>query len=126
MFNETDVIFSYTRTQAIEDGVLVDVTEPAQEAGVTVPVAVTAAVWNELVVPDPRARALGQSEAGRLWDLLWMFSQAALRRGNTSLLHFKVNFILNDRERRLVTLKAVIGPDETGRGVITIMRPEED
>jgi type I site-specific restriction-modification system R (restriction) subunit len=32
-----DVIYSYTRKQAIEDGVLVDITEMAKEAGSSIP-----------------------------------------------------------------------------------------
>jgi type I site-specific restriction endonuclease len=32
-----DVIYSYTRKQAIEDGVLVDITEMAKEAGIKYP-----------------------------------------------------------------------------------------
>ena len=64
------VIFAYTRKQAIADGVLVDVTETAKEAGFQVPVAVTHAVWAEYVaVPEG---VEGQDEAGRLWDVLWM------------------------------------------------------
>lgn len=39
------VIHSYSRAQAIEDGVLVDVSSMAKEAGFIWPVAVTAAVW---------------------------------------------------------------------------------
>ena len=47
------VIFSYTRAQAIADGVLIDATELAKEAGFRIPVAVTAGVWAECVaVPD--------------------------------------------------------------------------
>src|SRR4051812_27741843 len=38
-----EVIFAYTRKQAIEDGVLVDVTETAKEAGFKIPVALTRA-----------------------------------------------------------------------------------
>src|SRR5512135_2686634 len=66
---ERDVlIFSYTRAQAITDGVLVDVSELAKEAGFRFPVAVTAGVWAECVaVPDG---VTGQDETGRLWDVL--------------------------------------------------------
>ena len=65
------VIFSYSRAQAIADGVLVDVTEMATEAGISVPTAVTAAVWERFVkVPDG---VDGQDERGRLWDVLSMF-----------------------------------------------------
>lgn len=126
MFDNFDLIHAYTRAQAIEDGNLIDVTEPAKEAGFTFPVAVTARVWHELVVPEPRARKLGQSEGGRLWDLLWVFSRVALRHGNTDVLHFNVLFVLKARQRRLIRLKAVIGPGDSGEGVITIMLPDED
>ena len=40
-----DVIFSYTRKQAIEDGVLVDITEMAKEAGIKYPVAITSTAF---------------------------------------------------------------------------------
>ena len=43
------LIFSYTRAQAIADGVLVDVSELAKQAGFRFPVAVTAGVWAECV-----------------------------------------------------------------------------
>ena len=63
-----EVIFSYTRAQAIADGVLMDVSELAQESGFRFPVAVTAGVWAECVaVPDG---VEGQDETGRLWDVL--------------------------------------------------------
>ena len=39
-----EVIFSYTRAQAIEGGVLIDVTPTALEAGFRFPVAATAAL----------------------------------------------------------------------------------
>src|ERR1019366_7436165 len=40
-----DVIYSYTRKQAIEDGVLVDITEMAKEAGIKYPVAITSTAF---------------------------------------------------------------------------------
>ena len=40
------VISVYTRAQAIEDGILVDVSETAREAGFRIPVAVTRSVWD--------------------------------------------------------------------------------
>ena len=46
------IIARYTRAQAIEDGVLIDVSKMAKEAGFVIPVAVTDAVWNEYIVPS--------------------------------------------------------------------------
>src|SRR3954451_8782369 len=65
-----DIISSYTRAQAIADGVLVDVTEAAKEAGFRIPVALTAAAWAEYVAVPAGVEC--QDEAGRLWDIVWM------------------------------------------------------
>ena len=65
------VIYSYTRAQAVADGVQVEVTKTAQEAGIKFPLFLTRAVFDKYVaVPDGRAQAPGQDEAGRLWDVM--------------------------------------------------------
>jgi hypothetical protein len=43
MFEEADLIHAYTRAEAIADGVLVDVSAVAREAGIRWPVALAAA-----------------------------------------------------------------------------------
>ena len=126
MFEDADVIFSYTRAQAIADGVLVDVTEMARECGFRYPVALTARVWAEVVVPPEKARVAGQSEAGRLWDVLWMLFVAIKRSpsGQDTLLY---DLIVADGERqRTVKLKSICGPGDDGKPVLTIMMPGED
>ena len=40
-----ELISTYTRAQAIDDGVLIDVSDVAREAGLKYPTAVTQAVW---------------------------------------------------------------------------------
>ena len=65
------VIFAYTRAQAIEDGVLVDVSDTAREAGFKIPVALSRSVWDRLVALPEGYRGF-QDERGRLWDVLWM------------------------------------------------------
>ena len=72
------VIFAYTRAQAIEDGILVDVSQTARQAGFKIPVAVTRTVWSRLVAL-PEGYLGYQDERGRLWDLLWMAHHYALR-----------------------------------------------
>ena len=72
------VISVYTRAQAIEDGILVDVSETAREAGFGIPVAVTRTVWDRLVALPEGYRGF-QDERGRLWDVLWMARHYALR-----------------------------------------------
>jgi len=122
-----EVIYAYTRAQAIEDGVLIDVSSVAKEAGIKFPVAMTSTVWGEYVeVPEG---VIAQDEQGRLWDILWMFRCAAARFNGDTLL-FKLYVRNHNRERLnsrdLVTLKAVCGPGDTPEAVITIMFPDED
>lgn len=126
MFTESDVIFSYTRKQAIEDGVLVDVSETAMELGFRYPVAVTAQVWAGVVVPDEKAKSLGQSEAGRLWDVLWMLHVAIKgSTGSPDTLLYRL-IVSDGRKQREVKLKSTCGPGDEGEPVITIMGEHED
>lgn len=122
-----EVISAYSRRQAIDDGVLVDVTETAKEAGFKVPVAVTHAVWADYVaVPEG---VLCQDEKGRLWDILRM-CRYGINRGNRSeaeiLFHLHVRNDNREGDPPLVRLKAVCGPDDDGSPCITIMLPDED
>ena len=119
-----DVISSYSRAEAIEDGYLVDVSNVAKEAGIKFPVAVTRALWDGYIIPDPRAERLGQSETGRLWDTLWML-RCNLKRGGKTI-QYQLYYIMKERQKRLITLKTVCGPGDDAEPVITIMLPEED
>ena len=107
-WDDAEVISSYSRAQAIEDGVLVDVSSVAKEAGIKFPVAMTATVWGKYVgVPE----GVGwQDESGRLWDIVWMFRCAAAKFDGDTLL-FKLYVRNHNRERLdrrdLVTLKAI-------------------
>lgn len=122
-----DVIYAYTRAQALDDGVLIDVTETAKEAGIRHHTAVTAAVWHEYVrVPNG---VTGQDERGRLWDILWMFWIAVRRLPKdqgSDLLLYQLLVRNDETEPKEVTLKAVCGPGDKLEPVITIMLPDED
>ncbi len=122
--DDFEAIYTYTRDQAIEDGVLIDVSDMAKEAGFKWPVAVTVNVWVYYIVPDEKSRSYGQSEEGRLWDLLTMLRLSSQNGGE--IITLKVYFLMEGNKRRLVTLKAVAGPGDHGEPVITIMLPGED
>ncbi len=122
-----EVISSYSRAQAIEDGVLVDVTTTAKEAGIKVPVALTRAVWEKYVEVPNGVQC--QDVQGRLWDVLVMFRHGASGE-RSDYLYFSMYVRQHNRERLtrrdMVQLKAIIGPGDTSEPVITIMLPEED
>ena len=125
-FEDVPVIFQYSRAQAIEDGVLIDLTEWAKELGFKAPVACTAAVWNGYVVPIESTRALGQSERGRAHDVLWMLFNAIRKGGSGNSLLFQVMFLQTPHRHVIVKLKSVCGPGDHGEPVLTIMLPGED
>ena len=117
-------IYSYTRAQALEDGVLVDVSEMAREAGWACPVAVTAAVWALIEDIPPSKRY--QDVQGRLWDVLWMgrFKAYLIRRSGVTQYYYRL--ILYSGRRKYQVLKVVCGPGDDGELVVTIMLPHED
>jgi hypothetical protein len=141
--NDLPVIFSYTRAQALQDGVLIDVSDTAREAGIKFPTAVTRAVWARYVeVPEGTT---GQDERGRLWDVIWMLRDAIRKSDGGERIDYRLYVALPDRgdwqsneavpkrssrlnrqTHRLVTLKALCGPGDDAEPVITIMLPDED
>lgn len=73
------VIFTYTRTQALEDGQLVDISGLAKEAGFKYSVAITCGV-SELLNDTTQP---GQSFEGRAWDML-MVLRFHIKKSNES------------------------------------------
>ncbi len=137
-FADAPVIFSYTRAQAIEDGVLVDLSEWAKETGFKTPVACTSEVWHSYITPPKGTPELGQSERGRAHDVLWMLfvsikrrpsgheSEGADKTDASEQLLYKVLFLQAPHRQETVELKAICGPGDQGEPVLTIMMPYED
>jgi hypothetical protein len=130
MFGEDDLICRYTRAQALADGVLVDATSVANDAGFRVPVALTAGVWADCVEwPQEEHGVAGQSERGRLWDVVWMAGHAARihRSSGASRISFSLLRIpKGGRRAERVELAVTIGPGDDGEPVGTILLPNED
>ena len=127
-----EAIHVYTRAQAIADGVLVDVSTTAGEAGFRWPVALSQAAWEDCVAwtDSDNRRWVHQDEHGRLWDVLWM-AVNAIRRDSSGqrALSFQLDRLPRHGKTRvasLTTLKLVVGPGDTGEPVVTIMLPAED
>ncbi|HYW76195.1 MAG TPA: DUF6573 family protein [Gammaproteobacteria bacterium] len=126
------VIYSYSRAQAIADGVLVDVSDTAQEAGFVFPVAVTDTVWADCIAWSQRdnvEKRCYQDEPGRLWDVLHMARLAIEQASHGQVLEYELYRVPRAEQARRpepVKLKLVCGPGDDGEAVITIMFPHED
>jgi hypothetical protein len=127
-----EVISSYTRAQAIADGVLVDLrqgelTALVDEAGFRMPFACTAEVFSQCIELTDAARRAGNDVKGRLWDLLWML-KLAIRRAprSTDVLAFDVLVVRERLRPTLTRLVAHVGPGDDAEPVITIMFPGQD
>ena len=122
-----EVIYAYSRAQAVADGVQVDVSTIAAEAGIRFPVFLTRSVFDAYVTVPPNVS--GQDEAGRLWDVVWRLSFAILKAqpGQTRL-PFALYVRNDNRAPRLIKLIAMCGPLDLDdpQPAITVMLPDED
>jgi hypothetical protein len=129
-WNGFKVIDVYTRAQAIEDGVLMDISEWAREYGIVFPVAVNDSVW--ALIADPNGmKCAGQSIRGRGLDVVAMLALYIRRSQGGSVIHFPVIFATGisrrgNEIRGTYWLKAVCGPGDESEPVITITLPNED
>jgi hypothetical protein len=138
-----EVISTYSRKQAIEDGVLVDLTSDGetkllvQEAGILLPIAMTATAFHATVLAGTTENENGefifpggQSTKGRLWDVLMVLRysiRAANRRGDTDRVTFKVDVDTSgDGKHTTVNLWCMVGPGDDGEAVLTVMLDGED
>lgn len=130
VFDDADIIHSYSRAQALEDGELVDFSTLAGEVGFNYPVAVTRAVYVGCVMwTEQDADVKGsQDETGRMWDILTMLKHAIRATPGANVIRFSVARTprVGYGPGKIVTLKAVVGPGDTPEPVIAIMEPDED
>jgi len=126
LWDGAEVVSVYTRAQALEDGVLVDLSDIAREAGFKFPVAVTAGVWGVLN-PSKELEAEGQSATGRAWDLLTILRHAIRGGSGGDEVHFAPLFVQEPgRSAVPVELWSKCGPGDQGEPVITVMLRGED
>lgn len=126
LWDDAEVISVYTRAQALEDGVLVDLTGWAQEAGFKIPVAVTRGVW-DVLKPSEELEAEGEDEAGRAWDLFTVLLDAIRGASGGGEVHFAPLFTMKAGQRpEPVEMWAKCGRGDDPEPVITVMLRGED
>lgn len=119
-----EVISTYSRSEALADGELIDVTKTAKEAGIKIPTAVSKAVWGYMIdnedKPDEKQIDI------KTWDVCFMLSFAIrISKNNSNILKYPITRISNGKTEDVI-LKAIIGPGDDPNPVMTILMPDED
>lgn len=124
--NQDNIIFKYTRAQALEDCVLIDISALAAERGFRVPVAVTSELYHEYLVPSEEAKDLGQTLDGRIYDMLTIFFFEIRKDSHRNPMKIRVSFLMGEKDVQSPILKCVIDGGDDGKPVITIMLKNQD
>lgn len=119
MFGKANLIFSYSRAQAISDRVLIDVSQRAKLLGYRFPVALTAAVYNAVT-----ADAKDQMEVGARVDLLLIALRDSIARNPGA--GDRLDFVVKPPALTPLSVWALCGPGDTPDPVLTVMLPHED
>ena len=116
-----EVIDTYTRAEAIDDGTLIDVSKHA--AGYfKFPVAVTQNVWSTIQQAVNNKKHCNDLE-GVLHDVFYM-AQLASKTSEGDMIKFTV-IITGAGRKKYHNLWAICGPGDNAEPVITIMYPED-
>ncbi len=140
MFNDDNIVFSYTTKMAVEDGVLFPVSESlTKPQGIKYPVYFNDSVWNNYV--DPAYMTQEQTEKeNTIRQILEGFLPAARRcSSNVCRFNFSLdgptarivsprNEVLNPDQSMTVTLKAIVTAEDIDRPnpAVFFMLPWED
>jgi hypothetical protein len=115
---DSNVIYSYTWDDAIEDGTFIRVPEAIQkEAGIKYPTAITSNLYNTYIKPNDKV-----DEQGRLWDLLWMFKNSPDRKDDGNMRTFTLRF---GKARVTVWVVCEARSPDNPEPIITFMLPED-
>ncbi|AHF89867.1 hypothetical protein OPIT5_06150 [Opitutaceae bacterium TAV5] len=114
-----EIIYSYSRAQAIKDGVLVDLSQiEVTRQHWWLPLVCTSTVW---AIIEEALKTPGQDVNGILHDISTMAKLAIRTNRKTDQVLFKV--IITGQTH---TFKLHIGPGDAGEPVLTLMLPNED
>ncbi len=136
-FADATLISSYSRADALADGVLIDLSTIGRDAGLRFPVAITRAAWEAWIgwTDDDTKRQTYQDEPGRAWDVVHMLAVKlrAVTRSRPNDTNSRVEFQFFAVPRggrgtrpRLTTLKCICGPGDDAEPVLTILTLTED
>lgn len=125
-FEDWPIISTYSRKQALADGVLIDITADAAQVGFKLPTAVSDALMHRYVMPPSGMLGEGQSLEGRLHDLLYLAFLTARQHQESGRVEFEVVFLMRPGQHEKIRVVLHVGPGDEGEPVLTIMLPGDE
>lgn len=123
-FEDFEVIDVYSRTEAIDDGFLVDLSSIARESGIRYPVAVTSTVYADCIAFPVWSEGVDERE--RAIDLMTTIQALARSSKGEREIHFQMPFEDETGECQPMALKVVCGPGDFGEPCLTVMKTDEN
>jgi len=124
IFNESDLIYAFTRADAIRDGTLLDISELAREVGIKFSLCVTSAVWHDVLERNDIPET---DTVGRCWDMLTILRYAIKSAsGSTDIVRIAPLFVMTPNKPPVpVLLRAQCHGGDNLEPVITIFKADE-
>jgi hypothetical protein len=117
-----NVIYSYSRADAIEDGLLIDVTDLSKQAGIKYPVAISEGIWLRLI--ECQGNDAEDRQENRLLNLMSELAKAIRSAGDCDRVEFKALHL--GHGQATIPVYALCHPGDLEEPVITVMLEGED
>ena len=122
-----DTVYSYSRADALSDGVLVDLNKyiSVKESPFKFPMACTDTVYN-IIERAVENKEYSNDYEGVVWDIMFMAIHGKVQTINESTILFEVLITGTDQPDDLYTFKCQCHAGDNLEPVLTIMLPTED
>lgn len=104
--------FYINRDSDLENELQIDISDKAKEAGLMMPLYVTSTIWQKIIEPDEEALKMGESEKGRLKELLSQLVSTIRQRRQTqktNMLYFSASYT-KDGKSETTEVYSYLGP----------------
>lgn len=118
----------YTRQEALDDGILIDISKQAQKHGIEQPVAITTGLYYRCMEPDQDPGQAAQSLDERMHEVLTTLGQRLAGRGNDPVfLSFRCSFLLRACPIEYEEIEIFCASDdvEPGEAWLTLMGEDD-
>jgi len=121
---EDNIISTYTKQDAIDDGIFIDITEQASKAGFKIPVAITKNLFSTFISSAKSDEVEAEADTNKRLDvfLKQMYQECLTANRNNSILTAKIYL---DNKRAVVWAVIEGTSPSDPRPTITIMLPED-